>query len=160
MSSKIGVFDSGIGGFTILEELKKMLPNESFIYYQDSKNNPYGEKKKDELFQITSHIVEFLKKKGCKLIVIACNTATTKCMKDLRDKYPDLIFVGTVPAIKVACDRGFQNTLVMATPATIESERTAELVKDNQKQSQKITLLSCKDLAHAIEEKNQKQKEE
>lgn len=157
MNLKIGVFDSGVGGLTILEELKKVLPNEKFIYYQDSKNNPYGEKNDEELMRITRHIVDDLKNRGCKLIVIACNTATTKCMKKLRILYPDLIFVGTVPAIKVACDHHYRNTLVMATPATIEAERTMELVMENQKKNQNIYLVSCPGLAHAIEKKNQNQ---
>ena len=157
MKQKIGVFDSGIGGLTILEELKKELPNEKFIYYQDSKNNPYGEKNDEELMQITSHIVDDLRNRGCKLIVIACNTATTKCMKRLRVLYPDLIFVGTVPAIKVACDHYYKNTLVMATPATIESERTMELVMENQKKGQKIYLVSCPGLASAIENRNKEE---
>ena len=79
-----------------------------------------------------------LKEKGCKVIVIACNTATTRCMKKLRMLFPELIFVGTVPAIKVACDKNSKNTLVMATPATIESERTEELVRDYKRDDQEI----------------------
>lgn len=150
----IGVFDSGIGGLTVLEEIVKLLPNYSYIYYGDSKNNPYGEKSDNELLNITSNIVNNFKKRGCKIIVIACNTATTRCMKKLREKYQDLIFVGTVPAIKVACDNNYKNTLVMATPATIESERTNELVKDNIKKDQNIYLVPCLGLANAIERKD------
>ena len=110
MDFKVGVFDSGIGGLSILSELEKVLPNEDFYYYGDSLNNPYGEKSDEELFKITSEVVDYLINKGCKLIVIACNTATTRCMKYLREKYQDITFVGTVPAIKVACDREFKNT--------------------------------------------------
>lgn len=155
MSNTVGVFDSGIGGLSVLRELEKILPNEDFYYYGDSLNNPYGEKSDEELFSITSGVVDYLVNKGCKLIVIACNTATTRCMKYLREKYKDIIFVGTVPAIKVACDRDFKNTLVMATPATIESERTMELIRDNIRKDQNIYLVACPGLANAIEDNDQ-----
>lgn len=152
MRRKIGVFDSGIGGLTVLEQLRKVLPQEDFIYFGDSKNNPYGEKSDEQLYCIVKGVVDFLIKEDVKLIVIACNTATTKCMKRLRIDYPGMIFVGIVPAIKVACDRGYKNVLVMATPVTISSFRTNELIKDNKREDQKITLLSCDGLAHLIEE--------
>lgn len=151
----IGVFDSGIGGLSVLEELEKVLPNEDFYYYGDSINNPYGEKSDQELLEITSHIVDVLKEKKAKLIVIACNTATTRVMKKLREKYPEMIFVGTVPAIKVACDYDSKNTLVMATEATTHSLRTAELIRDNKRKDQNIYLVSCPGLANAIETKNE-----
>ena len=147
----IGMFDSGIGGLTILNVLKEIVPNEDYLYYSDNKNNPYGEKSDEELFNICSNVVNYLINHNCKLIVIACNTATTKCMKKLREKYSNIIFVGTVPAIKVASDCNYKNTLVMATPATIESERTYELVRDNKRDDQNIYLVSCSGLAHAIE---------
>ena len=153
-NNKIGMFDSGIGGLTILKELRKLLPNENYIYYADSKNNPYGEKSDSELMNIVTNIVDFLISKEVKIIVIACNTATTRCINRLRKMYPNMIFVGTDPAIKVACDKNYKNTLVMATPGTIKSERTHELVKLNKKRDQKITLLSCKGLADAIESGN------
>lgn len=155
MSNIVGVFDSGIGGLSVLRELEKILPNEDFYYYGDSLNNPYGEKSDEELFEITSGVVDYLVNKGCRVIVIACNTATTRCMKYLREKYKDIIFVGTVPAIKVACDRNFKNTLVMATPATIESERTMELIRDNIRKDQNIYLVACPGLANAIEDNDQ-----
>lgn len=160
MSDIVGVFDSGIGGLSVLSELEKILPNEDFYYYGDSLNNPYGEKSDEELFRITSGVVDYLVNKGCRLIVIACNTATTRCMKYLREKYKDIIFVGTVPAIKVACDREFKNTLVMATPATIESERTMELIRDNIRDDQNIYLVACPCLANAIEDNDQERIEE
>ena len=160
MSNIVGVFDSGIGGLSVLSELEKLLPNEDFYYYGDSLNNPYGEKSDEELFEITSGVVDYLVNKGCRLIVIACNTATTRCMKYLRGKYKDVIFVGTVPAIEVACDRDFKNTLVMATHATIESERTMELIRDNIGKDQNIYLVACPGLANAIEDNDQEKIEE
>lgn len=151
MKNKIGVFDSGIGGLSILNELKNLLPNEDYLYYADSKNCPYGEKTDEELFFLTSRIVNYLKSEGCKLIVIACNTATTRCMKRLQEEFKDLLFVGCVPAIKLACDYNFKNTLVMATPATIESERCQQLIAENKREDQNIYLVPCFGLADAIE---------
>ena len=157
---RIGVFDSGIGGLTVLEELKKLLPNEDYLFYADSKNCPYGEKSDTELYDITSNIVDYLIERDCKIIVIACNTATTRCIKYLRDKYKDMIFIGTEPAIKVACDRDYKNILVMATPATIASERTSILVNDNKKDYENVYLVPCEGLADAIETDNFKKQEE
>ena len=156
MNRKIGILDSGIGGTTILKEIRKLLPNEDYIYYADTKNNPYGEKKKEEIEAIVKEIVDYLMTiKNCKMIVIACNTATTTCMKKLKQEYQDMIFIGTVPAIKVACDYNYKNTLVLATPRTIHSERTSELIKDNKRKDQKIILKPCDGLAHAIETNDQ-----
>ena len=157
---RIGVFDSGIGGLTVLEELKNVLPNEDYLFYADSKNCPYGEKSDTELYDITSNIVDYLIDRDCKIIVIACNTATTRCIKYLRDKYKDMTFIGTEPAIKVACDRDYKNILVMATPATIASERTSILVNDNKKEYENIYLVPCEGLADAIETDNFKKQEE
>ena len=116
---KIGMFDSGIGGLNTLEAVKKLLPNENILYYQDSINNPYGEKTDKQLQTITSNIVDYLQEKGVKEIIVACNTATTRCIKYLRNKYKDIIFIGTEPAIKVATDNNYQNILLLATPATV-----------------------------------------
>ncbi len=151
MNNRIGVFDSGIGGLTTLEEIKKLLPKEDYIFYADSGNNPYGSKTDEELLKITKNIVEFLIEKQVKMIVIACNTASNRCIKKLRELYPEMIFIGTEPAIKVACDHGFKNTLVLATPGTISAKRTHELVEKNKKKGQNIFLIACEGLANAIE---------
>ena len=151
MNNKIGVFDSGIGGLTTLEEIRKLLPNEDYIFYADSKNNPYGNKSDKELCKITDNIVKILISKNVKMIVVACNTATTKCISFLRKKYKNMIFIGTEPAIKVACDNNYKNTLVLATPGTISSKRTHELIENNKKDGENIILVSCEGLASAIE---------
>lgn len=153
---KIGIFDSGIGGLTTLKEIKKLLPNESYIYYLDNKNIPYGDKSDDELKIIAKNIINFFDKKKVKIIVIACNTMTTKCIEYLRKTYPDKIFIGTEPAIKVACDKGYKNTLLMVTPATAKSERLFKIINDNAKDDHKITILPCKGLADTIETKDKK----
>ncbi len=155
MNKKIGIFDSGIGGITTYYEIRKLLPYESFIYYADNRNNPYGDKNKQELIKICDRIVRYLISKDVKMIIIACNTATTNCIKYLRETYPNIIFVGTEPAIKVACDKNYKNTLVMATPCTILSEKTQDLIAENKKEDQTIHLLGCDNLAYAIEKHNE-----
>lgn len=153
---KIGVFDSGIGGLTVLNEVRKLLPQYDYIYYGDTMNNPYGNKNEEELFLITLKIVDFLIIKGCKLIIIACNTATTRCRKKLMEIYPDIVFVGVVPAIKVACDNNYKNILVLATPSTVSSDRVSEIIDSNKKIDQQIHLVSCDGLANAIENNDYK----
>ena len=86
-NKNIGIFDSGIGGVTVLKEIIKVLPNEKYIYYSDSKNNPYGDKTDEEILEICDKIVKYLLKMECKVIVIACNTASSKAVKYLREKY-------------------------------------------------------------------------
>ncbi len=151
MKGNIGVFDSGLGGLSVLKEMMKMLPNENFLFYEDSIHNPYGEKSEDELLDITSNIVDFLLANDCKIIVIACNTATTSCMKRLREKYPDVTFVGTVPAVKVAYDGNYKETVVLSTPFTRKSKRLIELVHDYKKDDQNIYNISGENLANLIE---------
>ena len=148
---KIGVFDSGKGGTTVLLEIKKVLPDDEYLYIADTKNCPYGNKSKAELLEITSSIVEKLRDWGAKIIVVACNTATTQCIDDLRLKFPDLDIVGTEPAVKLAAESGAKRILVMATPGTICSERLGNLLEENQKHGQTIKLLPCAGLAEAIE---------
>ena len=151
MNNKIGILDSGLGGSSILKKLIKVLPNENYLFYEDSINNPYGNKTDDEIFKIVSNIVDYLLNEKCKTIVIACNTATTACINKLRNKYKNTIFVGTVPAIKVSFDHDFKNTLLIATPYTIKSNSVHELIDNFKKDNQNIYLESGCDLAHLIE---------
>ena len=151
MNKKIGILDSGLGGLSILKELKKVLPNEDYLFYEDSINNPYGSKSDTELLKIVSKAVEFLLKNDCKIIVIACNTATTSCIDDLRKMYPNTIFVGTVPAIKVAYDNNYKNTIILSTPYTMNSKRVEELINDYHGDDQSIINISGENLANLIE---------
>lgn len=157
MNEKIGVFDSGLGGLSVLKELRNTLPNEDYLFYEDSIHVPYGEKNDDVLFEITSKIVDTLLKEKCKIIVIACNTATTACMKRLREAYPNTIFVGTVPAIKVAYDHHSKDTVILSTPYTTKSKRVQELVRDYHREDQKIHLVSGENLASLIEQGNREE---
>ena len=118
----IGIFDSGVGGLTIYEEIHQLLPNENIIYLADSKNAPYGEKSKQEIVDISVKNTEFLLSKGAKLIVVACNTASTNAVKHLRNTY-DVPFIRVQPAIKPAAERTRSNTVgILATKGTLESE--------------------------------------
>ena len=148
---KIGIFDSGKGGLLIFDEIKKVLPDAEYKYIADSKNCPYGEKTDEELIKIVRKIVDELVEWGARIIVIACNTATTRCIEQLREDYPELKFVGTEPAIRLAVESGAKNILVMATPGTIESERLESLLEENQNKGQNFTLLACPGLADAVE---------
>src|SRR3970040_993989 len=97
----IGIFDSGIGGTSIWKEIHHLLPNEKTIYLADSKNAPYGQKSKEEIIALSMKNTDLLLEMGCKLIVVACNTATTNAIRELREKY-DVPFIGIEPAIKPA----------------------------------------------------------
>ena len=100
--SAIGVFDSGLGGLSVLRTLREALPYESFIYLGDGARCPYGLRSREEVLRFTEEAVERLLAEGCKLIVLACNTATAVAVKTLREKYPAIPFVGLEPAVKPA----------------------------------------------------------
>jgi glutamate racemase len=117
----IGIFDSGVGGTSIWKEISALLPNEDTIYLADSKNAPYGEKSKDEIVQLSIKNTDLLLKKDCKLIVVACNTATTNAIDYLRNNY-NLPFIGIEPAIKPAALQSQSKTVgVLATKGTLSS---------------------------------------
>lgn len=146
----IGIFDSGIGGVTVLKEIIKVLPKERYIYYSDSINNPYGDKTDEELYKVVCGIVDYLIKRGCVAIVVACNTASCKCVEKLRSDYEDMIFIAIEPAYKMVHDYNFNGkTLVMATKGTIESEKFLALY--HKYDNHKTMLKSCVGLAELIE---------
>lgn len=149
----IGIIDSGIGGVTVLKEILKVIPNGHYIYYSDSFNNPYGDKSKLDLLNILSEIVIFLKNKGCSIIVLACNTASCVCAKELREKFKDITFIAIEPAYKMVYDYNpLGKTLVMATKGTIESEKFQKLyLKYN---NNNTILYPALGLASLIEEGN------
>lgn len=125
----IGIFDSGIGGTSIWAEIHQLLPNEKTIYLADSKNAPYGQKSKAEIIELSSKNTEFLLNMDCKLIVVACNTATTNAIQELRAKY-HVPFIGIEPAIKPAATNSKTQTIgILATQGTLNSDlfhKTAE----------------------------------
>lgn len=118
----IGLFDSGIGGTSIWKEIHQLLPNENTIYLADSKNAPYGLRPKEEIIHLSEKNTEYLLNKNCKIIVVACNTATTNAIKELRAKY-DVPFIGIEPAIKpAALHSQTQKIGILATKGTLSSE--------------------------------------
>ena len=126
----IGVFDSGIGGLTVLKKIIEKLPNENYIYYADTDNVPYGTKPKEEVKKYINEAVEFLISKNVKAIVIACNTATSIAVKELREKYT-IPIIGIEPAVKPAVEnRGKKRVLIMATPTTIREEKLKYLLEE------------------------------
>ena len=136
-NNPIGLFDSGIGGTSIWKEINQLIPNENTIYLADSKNAPYGQKSKDEIIQLSFKNTEFLLNQNSKLIVVACNTATTNAIKELRDKY-DVPFIGIEPAIKPAATNSqTQKIGILATKGTLNSE----LFYKNVEKFQDITII-------------------
>jgi glutamate racemase len=118
----IGLFDSGIGGTSIWKEIHHLLPNEDTIYLADSKNAPYGQKTKDEIVALSIKNTEFLLEQNCKIIIVACNTATTNAIKELRAKY-SIPIIGIEPAIKPAAANTKTQTIgILATKGTLNSE--------------------------------------
>ncbi|WP_431163243.1 glutamate racemase [Flagellimonas beolgyonensis] len=121
MHAPIGIFDSGVGGTSIWKEVVKLLPNEDTLYLADSANAPYGEKSKEAILQLSIKNTEYLLEQGCKLIIVACNTATTNAIDHLRANYP-VPFIGIEPAIKpAALQTKTKKVGVLATKGTLSS---------------------------------------
>lgn len=128
----IGIFDSGIGGTSIWSEIHALLPSENTIYLADSKNAPYGQKSKEEILALSFKNTEYLLKLGAKIIVVACNTATTNAIRELRSSF-EVPFIGIEPAIKPAASESQNNIIgVLATKGTISSELFSKAVKSYQ----------------------------
>jgi len=120
----IGIFDSGAGGVSVLRTALSMLPEEHFIYYGDSANAPYGTKTETEVIACAERVMQLLLDRGCKAIVIACNTATCAAAAYLREKYADLIIIGMEPALKLAHDQCPGGRIaVLATPLSLASAK-------------------------------------
>lgn len=129
-SAPIGVFDSGLGGISVTREIRSAMPNEHILYFGDSANAPYGIKTPDEVRKLSFSIVENFVKNGVKAVVIACNTATSAAVKDLREYY-NIPIIGMEPALKLACDLGCgksQRVIVAATPLTLRERKFADLL--------------------------------
>ena len=129
--SYIAVFDSGVGGVSVLRELRALLPRERFYYFGDSANAPYGRKTTEEVRALTLAAgKKLLEDHDCKALVVACNTATAAAITDLRERYPDRIIVGIEPALKLACDRHPGGTIgIMATDVTLREQKLAALME-------------------------------
>ena len=150
MNNPIGIFDSGIGGLTVLSEALRALPSESFIYFCDHGNMPYGNKSSEEILKLSEDIVSLLIEKECKAVVIACNTATSVASEKLR-KESNIPIIGIEPAIRKAFVKNqSRETLVMATPVTLKEERFQNLLEEIGC-GEKCDTLPSEDLADIIE---------
>ncbi|UNU73936.1 glutamate racemase [Moraxella nasovis] len=129
-NAPIGVFDSGVGGLSVFLHLRRTLPNEQFIYYADTKNIPYGDKSAEQILRLTCQAVEKLCQAGCKLIVIACNSASAHALEVLRQQFL-IPIVGLVPALKPACFlTKTKQVAVLATRATLDGKLLQQVICD------------------------------
>ena len=122
----IGVFDSGVGGISVLRHLRKLMPGERFLYYGDSANAPYGKRSAAQVQQLTLAAAEKMMAYGLKALVVACNTATSVAIRTLREKYPELIVIGIEPAVKPAVDQ-FPGGRIHACPRARRKRRCGAL---------------------------------
>ena len=147
----VGVFDSGVGGLSVLGEIHQLLPNESLLYVADCGHIPYGEKTPEFIRQRCINIAEFFREQGAKALVIACNTATVAGVADLRQRYPDWPLVGMEPAVKPAAAATRSGVVgVLATTGTLQSAKFAALLDRFAADVQVITQ-PCPGLVELIE---------
>ena len=149
-SGHIAVFDSGVGGISVLRELVKIMPGERYLYFGDSANAPYGTRPTQEICQLTEQAAEKLLQRNIKALVVACNTATAAAIDRLRQRYPELIVIGIEPALKPAVTQ-FPNGNVglMATPATLRGEKLKRLL--NQHPHSQLCLIPAPGLVELVE---------
>ena len=149
-ANAIGVFDSGLGGISVLNRCIELLPNEDFIYYADKKNAPYGDKTTDEIIDcVDNAIKDFFIPNNIKALVLACNTATNAAIDVLRKKY-DIPIIGTEPAIKPAMLKTKdKKTLIIATDATVNSLKFKDKIKNYD--PNKYIAMGCSGLVELIE---------
>ncbi len=159
---KIGIFDSGLGGLTVLQAISKVIKGAELFYIADTKNAPYGDKTTKEILQYSLDITEyFLNNHHIDALVIACNTATSASISTLRKLYPNLIIVGTEPAVKPAIEQTKTAKVgVLATPATLRGDKYQSLIK-NLTTSKDVELYeqACAGLVEHIENQTLKSKE-
>ena len=153
--SKIVVFDSGFGGLTVLRELKKVLPDEEYIYYGDSANAPYGDKSHEELLKLDSAICSKVSAENdVKCFVIACNTTTSEVWDDLTGRFSQYDFVGIEPALAWAAEENpGKRILVLATTATINGRRLKKRYEEYKNKAE-ITLLAAPGIVPYVESCN------
>ena len=149
----VAVFDSGVGGISVLRELRTLMPNEDYIYFGDCLNAPYGTKRVSEIERLTLDAAKYLVGKNIKCLTVACNTATAVCISRLREIYTDIPVIGVEPALKPAVKSNpHGNIVVMATPVTLRQEKFIHLLnKYGENSKAKIIMLPCPGLVELIE---------
>jgi glutamate racemase len=129
-SGPIGIFDSGVGGLSVLKVVRELLPGEDLIYLADQDNVPYGSRSLEEVQGLSVGITRYLLEEGAKLIVVACNTASAAALHHLRQEFPQVPFVGMEPAVKPAAEHTRSGVVgVLATPATFQGELYASVIE-------------------------------
>ena len=147
----IGVFDSGVGGISVLRELIRVMPNENYIYLGDSKHAPYGTKPLETVRELTFENARLLLAQGAKGLVVVCNTATSAAVRRRRSTYPQLPIVGIEPALKpAALQKEHPRVLVMATPMTVQQEKFRQLMARYEEKAE-IYPLPCPGLMEFVE---------
>ena len=129
LSNSIGFFDSGVGGLSVLARFREKLPNENVIYFGDTIHLPYGNKSQVELIGFARNILNFLKSKNVKAVIIACNTSSAQAYDTIKNEYPFLIYPIIQSCAKGVADMGFKRVGVFATEATVKSHKYSEELK-------------------------------
>lgn len=146
----IGVFDSGVGGISVLRHLVALMPQERFLYYGDSANAPYGTRTPEEVTALASNVAEKLARQGVKALVVACNTSTSVAMETLKKNHPELIVVGIEPSVGLAAAAFPEGHIgVLATPATIAGRRF--MYQADPYPNAKISLIPAPNLVEIVE---------
>ena len=149
-NNPIGFFDSGVGGLTVLNKVKKLLPDENYIFYGDTAHVPYGDKSKEELLQYSDKILKFFEEKHCKAVVMACNTTSSVIYNDIKGKYDFILYPVVQSVAKILANLNISRLGVFATKATIESGAYEnEIAKYNNKMA--IFGQFCPDWVHIVE---------
>lgn len=153
-SGPIGVFDSGVGGLSVLRSIRQQLPGEDVVFFADQAHVPYGPRSLDQVQRFSFAVTRFLRAQGAKIIVVACNTASAAALHALRQGFPDLPFVGMEPAVKPAAEQTHTGVVgVLATPATFQGALYASVIE---RFAQGVTVLqdTCPGLVEQIESGN------
>ena len=151
---KIGIFDSGLGGLTVVQAMTQVIKGAELFYVADTKNAPYGEKTPEQILQYSLDITQyFIDIHQIDALIVACNTATSAAIKTLREKYPQLIIIGTEPGIKPAIEQTYTGKVgVLATPATLKGDKYQELVNVHATQKDvELFEQACPGLVEQIE---------
>jgi glutamate racemase len=158
-TSPIGVFDSGVGGISVLRAIREQMPEESVIYFGDQGHVPYGPRSMEQIQDFSEAITRFLLKRNAKIIVVACNTASAAALKYLREKFPDIQFVGMEPAVKPAAEHTQTGKVgILATPATFQGALYASVVEQFAN-GVELFQNTCPGLVQQIEQGNLKGRE-
>ena len=150
-TAPIGIFDSGVGGLSVLRAIRTQLPKEDLLYFADQNHVPYGSRSLEEVCMFSEEITRFLLAQGAKIIVVACNTASAAALRYLRKTFPDIPFVGMEPALKPAAEQSSTGVVgVLATPATFQGALYASVVE---RFASDVTVLqdTCAGLVEEIE---------